>query len=229
MEVVRGENAREEAGRALNELLTQYGARPILLLLSGGSALQILEGVSDEVLGTHVTLSVLDERYSTDPFINNCTQLKATDFFARTTKRGVQTFSTEVHEQTMTELSASWVHSLHVWKDKHPDGAVIATMGVGSDGHTAGMFGGEYGVDFSGPEWVVSYSVPKEVHEYTKRITTTYTFLKECVDEAIVYVVGEEKRPILERLTQSVCTTTDMPSCIFHEMQSVKVYTDIHG
>jgi 6-phosphogluconolactonase/glucosamine-6-phosphate isomerase/deaminase len=229
MEIIRGENAREEAGHALTTALVQNGDHPILLMLSGGSALQILDSVPNEVLGTHITLSVLDERYSTDPHVNNFAQLKTTDFFARATESGAQVISTEITNETPEETAVQWEVSLRVWKSVHPDGVVVATMGVGFDGHTAGIFGEIPGVNFSGESLVVAYSVPKEVHEYTERITTTFTFLTEWIHEAVVYAVGEEKKEVLTRLEKGVCTREEMPACIFHEMQSVKVYTNVRN
>lgn len=66
-------------------------------------------------------------------------------------------------------------------------------MGIGQDGHTAGIFPGDHGFDFDGDVWVVGYFVPKEVNQYQERVTVTNTYLQTEIAQAIVYAVGEEK------------------------------------
>ncbi len=227
MEVIHTKTPQEEAGNALTSALLRNKERPILLMLSGGSAFEILPYVDIEALGPYITLSVLDERYSTDPDISNFSQLSRTEFFARATEGGAQSISTEITEETPEEAAVQWEVSLRVWKSVHPDGVVLATMGVGPDGHTAGIFPHVPEVDFSGESLVVAYVVPEGVHQYRERITTTFTFLTEWVNEAFVYVVGEGKREVLVQLEESTNFREEMPASIFHEMQSVKLYTDI--
>lgn len=227
MEIIRTENPQAEAGHALSSALLRHKAHPILLMLSGGSAFEMLAYVDTEVLGPHLTLSVLDERYATDPHVNNFAQLSQTDFYARATASGAGVVSTEVRSQTSIELSEEWMRALYTWKREHPDGVVLATMGIGDDGHTAGMFPQVTEADFSGESLVVSYSVPEGIHQYRERITTTFTFLTEWVDEAIVYAAGEGKKGVLAKLEKGESSPEEMPACIMHEMQSVKLYTDI--
>jgi len=196
-------------------------------MLSGGSAFEMLPHVDAEALGPHITLSVLDERFSTDPYISNFSQLSRTEFFARVTESGAQVISTEITEETSEEAAVQWEVSLRVWKSVHPDGVVLATMGVGPDGHTAGIFPHVPEADFSGESLVVAYVVPEGVHQYRERITTTFTFLTEWVNEAIVCAAGEGKREVLAQLEEGTSTREEMPASIFHEMQSIALYTDI--
>ncbi len=227
MEIIRTRNPQVEAGYALCDAIMRHKEHPILLMLSGGSAFEILAHVDIEALGPHITLSVLDERYSTDLHINNFSQLSLTDFFARATASGAQCILTEITEESSEEVAVQWEVSLRVWKSVHPDGVVLATMGIGPDGHTAGIFPRVPNVDFSGEPLVVAYTVPEGAHQYSERITTTFTFLTEWVDEAIVYAVGEEKKDVLIKLEKGESSPEEMPANIFHEMHSVKLYTDI--
>lgn len=227
MEIVRTPNPAREAGRALTSALLRHKERPILLMLSGGSAFEMLAHVDIEALGPQLTLSVLDERYSHDVRVNNYAQLTATPFFKICMERGAQYISTEVTEETQEEVRVQWEVSLRVWKSVHQDGVVLGTMGVGQDGHTAGIFPQISEVDFGGESLVVAYTLPDGAHQYRERITTTFTFLTEWVDEAIVYAVGEEKREVLMQLEKGTETREEMPACVFHEMRSVKLFTDI--
>jgi 6-phosphogluconolactonase/glucosamine-6-phosphate isomerase/deaminase len=196
-------------------------------MLSGGSSFSILEFVSETVLGVNITVTVLDERFSTEASVHNFTQLERTSLYLRGTTRGVHTISTRIHEgDTKETLRNRWEEALIAWKKEHQNGIIIATMGIGPDGHTAGIFAGDFGVDFSGEQLVVSYTVPRSVNIFTDRITVTFTFLKNFVDKAIVYVVGSGKRVFVEKIEAATCDLNTMPACILNQMCSVTLYTE---
>ncbi|MEX0933526.1 MAG: 6-phosphogluconolactonase, partial [Candidatus Paceibacterota bacterium] len=201
---------------------------PILLMVSGGSAFQFLDFVERGVLGPHLTLTILDERFSTDPLVNNFAQLEQTSFYERCMERGVKTIVTKVVEgEDLYGLSERFQRALLLWKKEHPNGIVIATMGIGSDGHTAGIFPSESGARFTTEVWVLGYTVPKSVPEHSERITVTHTFLKEEVEEAIVYAVGPEKAALVERLENDGCDFFVFPACVFHHMRRVTLFSAI--
>ena len=204
MEVIRSKNPKEEAGMALTKTLQKYRTRPILLMLSGGSASSILEFTATTAINSNVTITVLDERFSTDSQINNFAQIEATNFYKEAMKAGVNVISTVVGVGDMLkEAEVKWNNNLHHWRENNPDGVILATMGIGSDGHIAGIiFGGEQ-VDFSNDNWIVSYVVPKEINQYTERITPTFTFLRQQIDEVIVYATGEDKRALIKKIINS--------------------------
>lgn len=227
MEIITSSTPAETAGRKLSEVLLQYREQPILLMVSGGSAFSILDFVGSSLLGPHVTLTVLDERFSTDPTVNNFAQLEQTLFYASCVEHGTQFTSTKVSPgESIAQLRDRFDTALHTWKEQNPEGVVIATMGIGNDGHTAGIFSGEYGIDFSGNSWVVGYSVPKEVNQYTDRITVTFTFLRHHVDSVIGYAVGEEKKQYVNHLQNSSCPLDKIPACILRELVSTTVITN---
>jgi 6-phosphogluconolactonase/glucosamine-6-phosphate isomerase/deaminase len=195
-------------------------------MVSGGSAFSILENVEQHVLGPNVTMCVLDERFSDAPDVNNFLQLQQTDFYKRCVGAGVQMIPTDVTTGiTIQDAVANMDTALHEWKRTNPEGVVIATMGIGPDGHTAGIFPGEYGVDFEGGAWIVGYEVPKEVNQHTKRITVTHTFLRDVVDEAIVYAVGDEKKKYIEQIEQGVYNIKQFPASVVARMKSACLYT----
>ena len=232
MEIIETKSPREDAGEALSEALLEHKSVPILLMLSGGSAFTILNFVLPEALGPHVTVTMLDERYSTDSEINNFTQLEQTDFFKTCIERETQIISTKIREdESMEGLIDRFSMALHSWKEQNKDGVVLATMGIGSDGHTAGIFPGEHGVDFNGSDWVVGYSVPKEVNEYTDRVTVTNTFLIECVHKAIMCITGKEKSQIVSELNNLIRKSADSsvkPMKVILKMNEVSLYTDLN-
>jgi 6-phosphogluconolactonase/glucosamine-6-phosphate isomerase/deaminase len=228
MEIIRSSYPAKEAGKKLASILAGNLKRPVLLMLSGGSAFEILDNIDTDVFVPNLTLSLLDERFSEETKVNNFSQLTLTLFFKSCVDKGAKFISTKVLEgESMEQLRERWNKSLQDWKKSYPDGLVIVTMGIGNDGHTAGIFSGDYGVDFNGGDWVVAYSVPKEVNEFTNRITVTNTFLKNEVDEAIVYAVGDRKREIIESLTSnSVSITKVIPASVMKDMRTVSFFTD---
>lgn len=230
MEVIRSETPKEAAGKAFGEVLKSYADLPVLLMLSGGSAMSILDYVDESVLEPNMTLSVLDERCSSDPAVNNFLQLKETKFFEKAVAKGVQVISTEVQEEEgCLDVASRWEKNLLDWKIENPDGVIVATMGIGPDGHVAGIMPNINEVPFSGENIVVSYSVPPEVNKYTDRITVTYTFLRDYVDEGVAYAVGSEKQDIIKGLEENPAEkdTVTIPARVFNQMSAVKLYSDV--
>jgi len=228
MEIHTSSNPEREAGSALSALLRTHAGKPVLLLVSGGSAFQLLEHVDGEVLESTVTLSVLDERYSRDPQVHNFSQLSRTSFFTRAVERGVAFIDTQVSEgETRAAFAARVEATLHDWVRTHVGGIIIVTMGVGADGHTAGILSRVDTVDFDGDAWVVGYVVDPHIHQYTERVTVTNTFLRTMVTEALVFMQGASKRQAFENLTRDDGDLHTTPARVLRDMRSVHVYTDI--
>ncbi len=226
MQIIEENHPAAAAGAALSELLREHVARHVLLLVSGGSALALLDFIEADVFGPHLTLSVLDERFSTDPTVNNCAQLERTALFAAAMKRGAMLLSTRVRTGEVIEaVRDRFDAALRDWRVKHPDGVMIATVGMGPDGHTAGIFPGTHGVDFSGDSWVESYTVPVTVNQYPDRITVTYTFLRTQLHAAVGYVVGSDKYVHLLAIQSTTPTLEAVPAAIFNEIPQLVIYT----
>jgi len=228
MEVITSTTPAMTAANQLNQQLAESEAQPVLLMLSGGSALAILEHVDVALFGSHVTITTLDERFSTDPGVNNFAQIAVTEFYAKAIASGAHTISTRVGpDESLPVVAERFAAALHSWRTQHPSGVIMVTMGVGSDGHTAGIFPGDYGIDFEADDWVVAYSVPTSVHRYPERITVTNTFLREQVAHTIGYITGEEKRAVLNHLRAATCDRDLQPACIMREMSQVTLFTSI--
>jgi|AntRauTorckE6833_2_1112554.scaffolds.fasta_scaffold05760_5 6-phosphogluconolactonase/glucosamine-6-phosphate isomerase/deaminase len=229
MEVISSTTPAVSAGEELSNRLERFSDRPILLLLSGGSALHILDHISQTVLGPNLTISTLDERFSTEPTVNNFTQIQQSAFYGRAVEHGVSAIDTSIAPaDTLRGAGERFEKALQNWHAKHPDGVMLATMGVGADGHTAGIFPGSHTVDFSGEEWVVAYEVPESANPHQQRITVTYTFLQTQVAEVLVYVTGSDKQSVIQDMQSSSCTLETMPACIIPTLNQVTLVTDFH-
>ncbi|TSC79816.1 MAG: hypothetical protein G01um101429_343 [Parcubacteria group bacterium Gr01-1014_29] len=237
MELIQCSNAdkaRTYALTALQNLLFEKkrAGVPVLLLLSGGSAFSILENISHNVFGPHMTIGVLDERYSTDENINNFSQLMKTDFYCAARNTGAACVDTRVaNEETQDTLAKRMEHALHEWVETHSEGVVAATMGIGADGHTAGIMPFAENVDifhelFEDEEkWVVSYDAGTK-NSYPLRVTVTLPFLRNYIDYAVVYAVGEEKKNALLRVLAEKGSFAETPARIFRDMKNVQLFTE---
>ena len=220
-------NTKEETKKAATETLNQlFGetSQPILFLSSGGSSLELLDGLS---LGDHVTVSVLDERYSNDPTINNFSQLM-------THRISAKFIDTRIKEgESIQELAQRFEKELREWKNANPNGTIVITQGMGSDGHTAGMMPYPESHPIfqnlfeNSHRWVVGYDATKEKNEYPLRVTVTMPFLQEVVDHSIVYLTGENKTEAFKRTLDSQGKLWETPARIIREMKDVKIFTDI--
>lgn len=228
MEIIRTDNPEKKAGEALGSKLRAYKDSYILLLVSGGSSFSLLEYCDQGFLGDHVTLGVLDERYSHDPSVNNYAQLTRTKFFKKAVDLGVQIIDSSLQEnESLNGLGLRMEEMIQTWIAMHPYGKVVVTVGIGEDGHVAGIIPSLHTIDFETHRWFVAYTCPKEVNRYVDRVTVTYTFLRDAVSDAIVYAVGESKRKIIETLLEGNTTLETIPATILNEMSSVQLFTTI--
>ncbi|MBI4253141.1 6-phosphogluconolactonase [Candidatus Uhrbacteria bacterium] len=222
----------QEARTVLAKFLKNNARRSILLLCSGGSALDLLQDTPKDCLGPNMTLGVLDERYSSDEAINNFAQLEKTSFFQAARRAGAHVIDTRPKEgETHEQLTLRFESELRSWMKDHPGGIIVATMGIGSDGHTAGI------MPFPEDEtlfWALFGELGRFVQDYDagdknqhpQRITITLSFLV-MINHAIVYCVGEGKRIALERVMAEEGSCAHTPARIIREMKDVLLFTDI--
>jgi len=224
------ESVGAEAGEYLNRLLLENIKRPVLLMLSGGSALNMLEFVGQTSLGEKLTVSMLDERFSQDPAINNFHQMQKHDFYNIALESDVSFFGTIPRaEDTMQTMAQRWEKNLRNWKTENPDGLIVATLGLGTDGHMAGIFPEadeqKFNELYNSNSWIIAHNVG-EKNQYPDRVTATLTFLK-LVDVAYAYVCGAEKKPAFEKLIKKQGKVHELPALAWYDIKKVTVFTDL--
>lgn len=204
----------------------------VLLCLSGGSALELLNDFDYGVLGSNVTATVLDERFSTDSAINNMAQIEKTGFLGRAKEVGCEIIDTKVRdEETMEELSAGFNMALIRWQENNKDGKIVATAGMGPDGHTSGIIPGSENFDELFREksgrFVVGYTAANQPEDRNKRVTTNFDFLRS-VAYAILVVMGDEKIPAKQRLEAVDGSLQETPARIWREVRgNVLMFTNL--
>lgn len=229
--VVEKQKTTEKAGKKLSELLKKHKNKDILLMVSGGSAFTVLEHVDSNTLSEQVTLSVVDERFSMDPKVNNFSQLEQTGFFDACMEKGCAIIGTRIHKtETLPKAVLNFDSQLRRWRQAHPKGVILTLLGLGEDGHTAGVLPFPenrrlFDDLFLDEEWVASFDATGK-NEYTLRFTTTLTFLRDETAGSVVYVQGEKKKKALELVQSDTAYIQEVPGKIFLDMNNVTLVTD---
>jgi len=220
-----------EASEALVDILTQYKTVPILFLMSGGSSLKLLDAVPPELFDARVTMGMLDERFSSDPAVNNYLHLIETKLYKTVTMRGIPCFeSVPKAGESIAEFTKRYEDYLKAWRMGHADGVIIATQGIGPDGHTAGIM--PYPDDqrtfefyFEDSDvWVVGYDAGVR-NPYPLRVTVSLPFLRN-IDVSIVYAVGSDKKNALDAALAPSGEVYKTPARIIRDMKHCLLYTD---
>lgn len=236
MDIIHARDADEaarKAGERLSQSLAGREEKPTLLLLSGGSSFRLLEAVDADAPEPHLTIAMLDDRASADPGVNTFAQFAATDFYAAAHARGAAFFDTRlVPGEGVRELAERYNNALLSWIADNSHGTVIAIIGFGPDGHTAGIMPfpedpQKFAALFeNSSRWAVGYDAGAK-SRYPLRVTVNLPFLREKVDEAIAYATGDGKRAALARVLAEDGALAETPARILREMKKVVLYTDI--
>lgn len=220
----------EAAAQALNASFAERQGKEFLFLSSGGSSLSLLEYLDPRHFGPHSTIGVLDERYSEDPAVSTMVQLEQTAFYRMVREAGAHFIDTKVQPgESIASLANRFEEALQAWIEQ-TEGVIIASVGVGPDAHTSGIM--PYPEDpryfntlfNDAAHWVAAYDA-HDKNPHRLRVTTTLPFLRR-IDSAIIFIVGENKRPALEQLLSDAGTLPESPCRIWREVAGAEVYTD---
>lgn len=219
---------------ALSAILETGNTDGVLLLLSGGSALSLVEHMElPEGVIENLTIGMIDERYDIDPTINNYLLLQQTKFSQDAEKAGVSFISSvPTQAESLDAFAERMALSWKYWMHAHPAGKIAALLGVGPDGHTAGVLPFPedpllFGRLFTEPSCMAVGYNARGKHQYPKRATATLAFLKDHVDEAIVFMSGVSKAPALRDILSVEGDLCRTPARIFNSMTHVRLFTDI--
>ena len=246
----------KEAGKYINDILTQYVERPVLFLVAGGSAMSVLEHVNPEYLSPDLTVTTTDDRFSTELDVNNFAILQSQSFYNNLVEADAFCISTEPFEgETIEQYRARFEKNLREWKLDFPKGIIVGLYGMGADGHTGGMIPGllnkeEFNAEFNDGDRLVgtfdavaydalhtvgnTTSARAKDYEFPQRISTTIPFMRDWVDHAIFYITGENKKSALNKVLQInddiLSTEIDfsiLPISIARFMKDAIIFTDI--
>lgn len=212
----------EEGVAALYERLMQElsAGKNVLWLLCGGSniapAVKIMSMISPEA-SEHLTLLLVDERYGpVDHPDSNCKQLIDAGF-----KEKRATVLSVLHDGvSFTDTRARY--ETEVTKAFAAADIIIAQLGIGSDGHLAGII----------PESTASYETEQLVasfhHNDFDRLTMTFPALRH-IQAAYIFAFGEDKKPALASLQDKDLPLPKQPAQILKELPEAYIFNDQIG
>lgn len=221
------------AGGIFSSLVRGVRGQPVLCLFSGGSALLILDHLDVSFFGKNVTMSMLDERWSRDPAVNNFLKFSALSFYRRAAAAGAYFIETVPRAgETLKEFGDRCQSALRAWADTHPGGKVFATFGVGEDGHTAGIMPfpedpKKFSALFERADRFVAVYDAGPKSSFPLRATVTFSFLRTNLAGGVLFVRGEGKHATLGRLLAPEGTLAETPSRILRELPNITLCTDI--
>lgn len=226
-------NPLNEAAQKLNSIFAHVGHKPVLFLVSGGSSLQLLDHIKLQDVPPQLTIAPLDERYSSDPTENNMAQIMSTTFYT-SLKEAVKWIDTRVRaNETQSMLATRFNQELQNWLAQNPDGEIIATIGIGPDGHVSGMMPYPENpklfetlfMPSNSAELVTAYDAQQK-NQYPLRVTTNMHLLRK-INHSVIFAAGNNKREALARLVSDTGTLAETPARILREMSNTHLYTDI--
>jgi 6-phosphogluconolactonase len=210
MELKKSHSQDEAVSRATDSLLTyltQQTRTETTLLLSGGSATLIYQQL---VQKSHhfdslkwLQVGQIDERWGAVGHVDsNQRAIRNTGLVEAWERKGAQ-FHWVLHEPTsLTETADSYQSWLET---RFATTSVLAVLGVGGDGHTAGIlpFQDQVLFDHTFPDdrIFVGYEYPQET-EFPQRLTVTPSALQSLTWFTGV-MWGENKEPVWQKLGES--------------------------
>lgn len=251
----------QKAAQVIIDTIEANKDKKILLLLSGGSAAGTYSKIKDQISKIkNISFGQADERYfgenpkskfqisnkTQNPNFKyqysaediNAYQIGKTGLWEVCKKREIPYYLVSQEgslEQCANEYNET-MKQLFMECDYK-----IAILGIGEDGHTAGLLPG-YQKEWDKDKYVIGYEINRGQNNagavvcpkvFRQRITIT-PFALSQLDQAIVVAVGEKKRKILEHLTFNIQHLTDktldvFPAAILRKIKKVDLFTDQSG
>ena len=225
------DSAAAEAGEHLNLALTENKNRPVLLVLSAGSSFAVYEYIGKAALGENISICLLDERFSQDPAVNSFLQFQKTEFYMDALNADVNIFGSlpRVNE-SKEQMAERWEKFLKTWTGDNPNGVIIATLGMGPDGHMGGVLpypedADEFRRLFEAEAWVRAYDAGNK-NKYRERDALTLTFLRK-INVALSFICGPDKKQKLDEVIKKQGEVYQLPALLLRELKNVKIFTDI--
>jgi 6-phosphogluconolactonase/glucosamine-6-phosphate isomerase/deaminase len=236
-------NPAQKAGEYISDLLSTHIDKPVLLMLAGGSAREVLDFINAEYLTPEVTVTVTDERYTDDMGENNFDMLQTTKLYQNLMSADSYCINTSVvggdvaYDESNPGAGAE-AHAMrferHIreWmQDFEKTGTIIGLFGMGADGHTAGIIPGlfddaEFEQKFLGESDVAVVPMGKDNPGFQFRVTTTLSFMKK-IHYPLFYITGEAKLPALRKALDPATELSEIPARIMLDMKSPVIFTDI--
>lgn len=215
----RAHNGGEVAGYLATVIAKRLSRRQkVLWLVAGGSAMDVAVRTAailkDQPLLSNLAITLTDERYGAIGHPDsNWRQLEEKHF----SLPGAQLKPVLIGKSLKATVAnyEDFLNQALVAADFS-----VALAGMGTDGHIFGIKPGSPAV--GADKQVVGY----DWDDYT-RITPTFSLLKR-LDEVIIYAVGLEKHPQIDKLDEAV-SAGEQPAQLLKQLKRVVFFNDYRG
>lgn len=195
------------------------GAGPVLWLLSGGSAISLEVETARRLTGQsaleRLTVSLIDERYGPPGHPESNWQKLIEAGFDLPNAQMAPVLAGKDSVETLEEYRSLLDAKLR------GEAYVIGVLGIGADGHTAGILPASPAV--ASDDLALTYQA-----EEFNRITITCMGL-EALDEAVVYAYGEPKHAVIRQLAERNLSPAEQPAQIIKKIPRWSVFNDLIG
>ncbi len=200
-------------------ILYEKCARDTVLFLSGGETPKPLyKALSAEQKLRAGAVAMVDDRYSFHQQYSNEMMMKETGFLDFLDRKNIAFYSILKFGLSREKTAREYDETVSFLLNHFPKS--IAIMGIGADGHTAGIPAGIQGSEMQvkNETYVTEFNTfPNEPKE---RVTLTFRAFS-MIDLLIVLAFGEEKKGALEKVFTSK-DEVETPSCFFNRPEISK-------
>jgi 6-phosphogluconolactonase/glucosamine-6-phosphate isomerase/deaminase len=217
MKLIRSVNVSAGQEDLLSCLRENLSKGRVLYLLAGGSNIEIEIAILnslDTKLTSNLKMLLADERYGPKGHKDSN--------YLKLMESGLDVKQADFPDILDANLGPEETANrfLLSYEDfKNEADLIVGQLGIGDDGHIAGVLPNTPGV--KSDQTVVYY----ESSPY-KRITLSLKALREDIDKTYIFCFGANKKPALTRLTSGEETLESLPCLILKEMADVTVYND---
>lgn len=249
LHTLKGSDIWQKSSDCLLELLGTYKKNKVLLLLSGGSVVNLYKKLAEylqsvDIKENSLVFAQVDERFqpgSNNPIIKlsnnqvsneniNSIQIGKTGLWEACRKKNIPYYLIP-QEGTLDEAANNYNETLKNLFEHFS--YKIGVLGIGEDGHTAGLLPG-FEKFWNTQKYVVGYELgqnnPRGLsgqQNLRQRITVTPKALWQ-LDHAIIVAGGEKKREALEKIKDMrIKDMNKYPAVILRKIKKVDLFTDI--
>lgn len=209
---------------------------PTLILFSAGSWVQVYKRIANLPRGldcSRLTIGLVDERWvSNDDENRNEKQIRNTELMHSLELNGAHFVPMIFDIKADTSMNVYKISRIYM-NMKSEGKRIFLTIGIGADGHVAGILpvtNESLFIDhYHAPTPVVycNFHSSQIANPHTQRLTITPDFIRSA-DEVMVYMSGAGKKQVLERLLRANEKAHVFPAKILSESHAgVELYTDL--
>jgi 6-phosphogluconolactonase/glucosamine-6-phosphate isomerase/deaminase len=216
-------DAEETANFIASSVLKQLKlGKQVLLFVTGGSSIyvgakitKILKEYPDKNLFKNLTITLTDERYGPVGHNDSNWQQLLDRGFDLPQAKLIPVLTGIDRETTVKNFNKILNEEFMIAEDNIYK---IGLFGVGADGHTAGILPGSSAVNSE--DLVFGYDT-----QNFSRITITFKAI-EKLDEAVIWVQGKDKWPVVENLLTENIPIEKQPAQVLKKVPLLTIFSD---